>query len=108
MTVTEAQHSMKCSATSTRVNTSVKKCRCRHQSMTFYDFFFETPTVRPRRPVVLVCWPLTRRLQPDFTHNNQSNCEYITHKDTDAAGWHGKLRCQSRVYLQTLRLEAWV
>ena len=26
-------------------------------------FFLETPTVRPRRPVVLVCWPRTRRSQ---------------------------------------------
>lgn len=26
-------------------------------------FFLDTPTVRPRRPVVLVCWPRTRRLQ---------------------------------------------
>lgn len=25
-------------------------------------FFLDTPTVRPRRPVVLVCWPRTRRL----------------------------------------------
>lgn len=26
-------------------------------------FFLDTPTVRPRRPVVLVCWPRTRRPQ---------------------------------------------
>ena len=26
-------------------------------------FFLATPTVRPRRPVVLVCWPRTRRSQ---------------------------------------------
>lgn len=26
-------------------------------------FFFDTPTVRPRRPVVFVCWPRTRRPQ---------------------------------------------
>lgn len=26
-------------------------------------FFLDTPTVRPRRPVVLVCWPRTRRLK---------------------------------------------
>lgn len=27
-----------------------------------HHFFLETPTVRPRRPVVLVCWPRTRSL----------------------------------------------
>lgn len=27
----------------------------------FY-FFLDTPTVRPRRPVVFVCWPRTRSL----------------------------------------------
>ena len=26
-------------------------------------FFLDTPTVRPLLPVVLVCWPLTRRLK---------------------------------------------
>lgn len=35
-----------------------------HKSLLQYFYFFlDTPTVRPRRPVVLVCWPLTRRPQ---------------------------------------------
>lgn len=29
----------------------------------FFYFFLDTPTVLPRRPVVLVCWPRTRRLK---------------------------------------------
>jgi len=33
------------------------------QSHPVYDFFFDTPTVRPRRPVVFVCCPRTRSLQ---------------------------------------------
>ena len=40
---------------------SIVQDECR-QTPTLYDFFFETPTVRPRRPVVFVCWPRTRRL----------------------------------------------
>lgn len=38
-------------------------------------FFLDTPTVRPRRPVVLVCWPRTRRLQgKEKTALTKSSC----------------------------------
>lgn len=35
--------------------------RCKPNQCVY--FFLDTPTVRPRRPVVLVCWPRTRRPQ---------------------------------------------
>lgn len=37
-------------------------------------FFLDTPTVRPRRPVVLVCWPRTRRLQGKEKTALKSSC----------------------------------
>lgn len=36
--------------------------KCWISTFEAFYFFFDTPTVRPRRPVVFVCWPRTRRL----------------------------------------------
>ena len=48
-------------------------------------FFLDTPTVRPRRPVVLVCWPRTRRLQvrKEKGHGHTHYTEKIWEKKTE-------------------------
>ena len=41
----------------------ITSLRCCSKDTELVYFFLATPTVRPRRPVVLVCWPRTRRSQ---------------------------------------------